>query len=224
VAIGNGWQVTGTTIENGTFYRILEQGGATLKMAGPHHWQNPALVLDVDLDGFVIPLDAASIINQLNSRIFIDSTGRLADPTTLDPFPLQFYDTDGNEFATSLDVLGIVNFLNGAALPEGESVPRNVPTTETLMTPVPPANGPLPFADHGTVSRSSLDIAGDDSRGDVGSLQDLLTRPPDLVPVPREQAAGAPEATDRAIEELQDDELPQEWWQAGIHDDDGWEL
>ena len=84
-------------------------------------WQNDRNSLDVDDDGFVAPLDALLVINELNNRLASDEiTGLLDNPPIEpnDPSQLGYVDVDGDVFATPRDALLIINFLNqSAALP-----------------------------------------------------------------------------------------------------------
>ena len=68
-------------------------------LANPRPWQNGASALDVNADGHVVPIDALSIINELNSPKVRDNTGRLpsARPHTW-PY---YYDTNGDGFCTA---------------------------------------------------------------------------------------------------------------------------
>lgn len=78
----------------------------------------------------VVPNDALRIINRLNSA----GAGLLPVP----PTPPNFFDVNGDGFATSNDALQLINFLN-SDLGEGESQPRSLarelaPTHSELLT------------------------------------------------------------------------------------------
>lgn len=84
-------------------------GGAAAPLAVPltvvpSPWQNPLNHLDANNDGFVGPLDALLVINDLN-RI----GGRILDAS--DPEP-PFLDANGDGWLSPLDSLQIVNHLN----------------------------------------------------------------------------------------------------------------
>lgn len=79
-------------------------------------WRNPLNGLDVDQSGFVVPLDALLLINDLNRN----GARRLPNPPVPPFVPPPFLDTNGDGFATALDVLAVINRLNLAS-PEGES-------------------------------------------------------------------------------------------------------
>jgi hypothetical protein len=83
-------------------------------------WKNPANARDVDNSGFVVPLDALIIINELNNPKFRDSTGRLPLPPPAGS-PPPYLDVNGDAHVTPLDVLIVVNFVNDQGNPEGES-------------------------------------------------------------------------------------------------------
>jgi len=119
VVIGTGWSLTGTQVENGVFFRIVEQGTARLFLKGPHDLQNPAQREDVNGQDGVTALDVLDVINYINSH-----TG---DPTLPDPLvtpPSHFYDVFGDGYCTAQDVLNVINYINshsgGSA--EGEAV------------------------------------------------------------------------------------------------------
>jgi hypothetical protein len=91
----------------------------------PIRWQNPSLILDVNGDGSVSPVDGLIIINEVNTPKYRDSTGHLPNvvPAAANRW---FLDTNGDGFATAADVLRIFNHLNGVAgLGEGEA-PQHV--------------------------------------------------------------------------------------------------
>lgn len=75
-------------------------------------WQNPDNPLDVDLDQFIVALDALLIINRINSGV---------DPKLPDlafgQSPDFYYDVDGDGFATATDVILIANRLNAGNSP-----------------------------------------------------------------------------------------------------------
>lgn len=81
-------------------------------------WQNPVNHLDIDTDGFVVPLDALRIINQLNTPTIANpTTGKLPAITAGSPTPPPFLDVNGDGFAVPIDALIVINFLNA---PSGE--------------------------------------------------------------------------------------------------------
>jgi hypothetical protein len=75
--------------------------------AGSASWQNARFALDVDDDGFVVPLDALVIINELNKN----GSHPLAPPTAQNS-PPPFYDVDGDGSVAPLDVQIVLNYLN----------------------------------------------------------------------------------------------------------------
>ena len=89
---------------------------------GTKIWQNPnpGRILDVNNEGFIVPLDALLIINELNVRRFIDADNKLPVPPPAGN-PPPYLDTSGDGFCTALDVLLVINFLNGQGSPEGEA-------------------------------------------------------------------------------------------------------
>ena len=84
-------------------------------------WHNAENPLDIDGNGFVIPLDVLIIVDRLNS-IGIEKL----PPPGVQQSPRLFYDTNADGDSTPLDALLIVDFLNGksgSASGEGESAP-----------------------------------------------------------------------------------------------------
>ncbi len=85
-------------------------------------WRNPNNPYDVDNRGFVAPLDALTIINELNR-----SEPRLLPPPTGNDSPPPFFDANGDGFLTPGDALFVINYLNssasGFAHGEGEASP-----------------------------------------------------------------------------------------------------
>ena len=87
----------------------------------PTPWQNRRLPWDTDGDHVVVPLDALRIMNQLNDPIFLQGDGRLPGSRPADSL-LPMYDVNGDGFATTNDVVRIINYLNKKNLPgEGEA-------------------------------------------------------------------------------------------------------
>lgn len=78
-------------------------------------WQNPNNPLDVDNDTFVVPQDAAILINELNFPTIISPNGKLPTATAT---PTYFYDVNGDQYLSPSDVLRVVNALN-AVVPGG---------------------------------------------------------------------------------------------------------
>ena len=89
-------------------------------------WRNPVDSLDVDTDGFVVPIDALKIINDLNS------TGARELPEQYDGTS-PYFDVDGDRFVAPVDVLAIINHLNSGLNVSGKRVltERGLLTTES---------------------------------------------------------------------------------------------
>ncbi|HND51422.1 MAG TPA: Ig-like domain-containing protein, partial [Pirellulaceae bacterium] len=92
-------------------------------------WRNPVDSLDVDTDGFVVPIDALKIINDLNS------TGARELPEQYDGTS-PYFDVDGDRFIAPVDVLAIINHLNSGLNVSGKRVltERGLLTTESDVT------------------------------------------------------------------------------------------
>ncbi|MBM4004150.1 MAG: hypothetical protein FJ295_12820, partial [Planctomycetes bacterium] len=74
-------------------------------------WQNSLNRLDVSDDGWVTPLDAISIINELNRPSIIDSENRLPPRPSGMP-PGNWLDTSGEGLLTATDAILVINALN----------------------------------------------------------------------------------------------------------------
>ncbi len=73
-------------------------------------WQNQTDPLDVDANGFVVPLDALRVINELNA-----GGSRPLDPPPLSEPPVEpppYLDVNGDKFLSPVDALLVINYLN----------------------------------------------------------------------------------------------------------------
>ncbi|MCA9170631.1 MAG: tandem-95 repeat protein, partial [Planctomycetales bacterium] len=76
-------------------------------------WTNPSKSTDVNNDGYVYPIDALMIINEINSRTMSDSvTGRILETR---PADAAYFDVNNDGFITPSDVLQIIAVLNRSA-------------------------------------------------------------------------------------------------------------
>ena len=103
-----------TNIANLTLYRsqILEimHSGDQSDLAV---WQNSGYPMDVNSDGFIAPLDALLVINELNSHQWSDPvTGALPAAFPDAAIGPAFVDVDGDGFASPGDALRVINELN----------------------------------------------------------------------------------------------------------------
>lgn len=93
------------------------------RLSNPRPWQNRSNALNVDRStlaegNLVDPRDVLAVINAINSK----QLGKLAYPRPASTLEQSDLDADGDGFLSPLDVLVIVNFLNGASgSGEGES-------------------------------------------------------------------------------------------------------
>ena len=78
-------------------------------------WQNPQLRADVNNDGWITPLDALVLINDLNAN----RPRVLPVPPPSSNGPPPYLDVTGDGVVSASDVLVVINILNGAA-PSGE--------------------------------------------------------------------------------------------------------
>jgi len=120
VNLGGGWEEAGLQTIDDEFYDLFQQGIAkvfVLRTEGPT-WRNPVDPLDVNNDGFVVPIDALVIINELADHVVSSATGLLPSAPEPPNLPPPFVDTTGDGFVSPLDALQVINFLNN---PEGEA-------------------------------------------------------------------------------------------------------
>ena len=90
-------------------------------------WQNPLYRLDVNRDGKASPADALSIIN----RLLESGAGPLPDPGGV---PTAYYDTNGNNGVSSLDVLNVFNgLLNPPKVKVTSLTPFTIDVTPQVM-------------------------------------------------------------------------------------------
>ena len=106
-ADGDGARSALTTVE----ITVNPQGGTL----NPWHNFLPDLALDVSGDGFISPIDALQVINDLNQN-----GSRLLPAQPGGP---PYLDVNNDLNVSPIDALQIINFLNGLANAEGEASP-----------------------------------------------------------------------------------------------------
>ncbi|MFO0820430.1 MAG: choice-of-anchor D domain-containing protein [Pirellulales bacterium] len=189
VDIGQGWVVTSIQQIGGVTFYEYRQGAARLMVqavAEGTPWQNPVDALDVDNSGGANPIgsaDALRIIELINNNTL--GNNPLPNPPTADFAPPPagtqfFYDVNGDGFATPLDPLIVINFLNNRPQGEGEGEwlqPDEVTwVVEVATTSVAvPDDDFLPWADDvdGSSSDEPVFVSPDSIdalAGDVASL------------------------------------------------------
>lgn len=94
-------------LENG----VVVDPGAPVIDARPHPWQNPASRFDVNGDGHVTPIDAVSIISELNLR----GSRLLAVPRPTPILEARFFDVSPDNLLSPLDAIAVIGDLNRAA-------------------------------------------------------------------------------------------------------------
>ncbi|MDA1052306.1 MAG: DVUA0089 family protein [Planctomycetota bacterium] len=127
--------VPGTALPDATFARFRFSSAGNLRPTGPasdgevedyrvlivgNPWHNSAKPLDVDGNGFVVPLDALIVINYINAN-------GLGPLPSVPPAGSHKIDTNGDGSVAPIDVILIVNALNKLdGQPEGESSVEDV--------------------------------------------------------------------------------------------------
>lgn len=166
VDFGDGWSLTGTQIDGGEFFRIVEQAGSKLLLDGPANHQNPVDARDVNASNSFEPLDALIIINELNDPQFSGDRNIALNPVNLasdnDPandFDDLFRDTNGDGFLTAIDALIVINFLNDEANSEGEAVPLGFVAAERIVEHSPSSTEKGPVIENAVTRRIADDAA-----------------------------------------------------------------
>lgn len=83
----------------------------------PAPWQHRGNPLDVDANGFVIPLDVLLVINEINRG----GSSRLPLPPVWQESPPPYFDVNGDNWLTPLDALLIINRINAQMAGAGEA-------------------------------------------------------------------------------------------------------
>ncbi|MHB9080399.1 MAG: dockerin type I domain-containing protein [Pirellulaceae bacterium] len=138
-------------------------------------WQNPGATehdhLDVNGNGYITPLDALLVINDLNRN------GHRQLPTSLPPDgpPPPYVDVNGDGYITPLDALLVINFLNKPVTGQGElswTIPSSFISTATST------NGDMPLDQVWSRPDSLIQNLIDNSRrGRLGEISALTAKP-----------------------------------------------
>jgi hypothetical protein len=88
-----------------------------LEIVDDDGWQNLVNRLDVNIDGFLAPIDALLVINELNQPQYVNTSGELP---ALRPADAPRYDVNGDGSVAPIDALLIINELNNGGQAEGE--------------------------------------------------------------------------------------------------------
>ncbi|MFN9915611.1 MAG: dockerin type I domain-containing protein, partial [Pirellulaceae bacterium] len=94
-------------------------------------YQNPANRYDVNNDGFVSPIDALIVINDINR-----SGVRDLGPTDFTPPP--YIDVNGSSSVEPIDILQVINYINrqNGGTGEGEAVAMVVPSLSAPLAAI----------------------------------------------------------------------------------------
>ena len=96
-------------------------------------WQNPIEPLDVTGDHAIVPLDALTVINELNIPQHTDELGQLQTPPA-GPLPA-YLDVNGDGYCTSIDALLVINQLNTWAAQSSTVAPLAATPAVELAAP-----------------------------------------------------------------------------------------
>ena len=109
------WRSVEVAVIDGVAVHVLEQENVTIHLSNGKIHRNPINPLDVSGDLIIAPTDARIIVNDLNRG----GPRMTLEPTSASELPKYYYDTNGDGFITSFDVLAIINYLN-SRLRDGE--------------------------------------------------------------------------------------------------------
>ncbi|TWU07500.1 cadherin domain-containing protein [Stieleria varia] len=124
ITIGDGWNVEAPVLSGGSFWHVLTQDTATLRIANAKPFSNPFLAMDVNHDDRVSALDALDIINRLAliPRDSSERRERLSTPTDQSELAgFYYFDSNEDDFVSALDALFVINRL-AETRTEGERI------------------------------------------------------------------------------------------------------
>lgn len=105
---------------------VIEYRGAFAIDRRTARWQNPVMAGDTNEDGFITPIDALWIVNELNRN-------EARELPTVSPMAASpYYDVSGDNFITPFDVLLIVNELSRSASLGGREAGRVDPAASSV--------------------------------------------------------------------------------------------
>ncbi len=108
------WRMTDPIVVDDQFQVTAtnqESGGEKIQALIPHAWQNLLVPSDVTNDGVVTARDALVIINELGRNLFSLPNGDMLDPIGIQAWPGVYYDQNGDDRASALDALRVINLL-----------------------------------------------------------------------------------------------------------------
>jgi hypothetical protein len=107
-------------------------GSDTVDVAEYMSWQSYTHPCDVDVDGWIVPLDVLLVIDDINGY----GTRELPSPYTTMEAPPPYVDVSGNQVLSGEDILLVILYLNAYG---AGPVPTGPSTAAPTGTPVPPA-------------------------------------------------------------------------------------
>ncbi|HUG71040.1 MAG TPA: dockerin type I domain-containing protein [Pirellulaceae bacterium] len=100
-------------------------------MAEQKPWQNRRDRYDINDDGFVVPGDVLIMINEINAN----GPRELLPPTTA-TLAAPYWDSSGDNFFSPLDILQVINFIEGVGA-EGEAPGERETESTTVVIEMP---------------------------------------------------------------------------------------
>ena len=184
----------------------------TVAFIGPP-WQNPENPLDVDGDGFVVPLDALLIINEIN-----DGGSRPLGPPPTDEPPYEpppYLDVNGDDFLSPLDALMVINELNAPQPVPAVAAPVTAAVTWSETHVIGAALDIEPRFQPSSTTRTAVDQLFVDT--EASRAQDLSSASPVSSSWTTDPPQPKPGDVELDAKELLDDGL-LEFVAQGIHD------
>ncbi|NNE01330.1 MAG: hypothetical protein HKN47_28790, partial [Pirellulaceae bacterium] len=117
----NEWRLDDPIVVNNQFRLVAENqlGIERIEAVSDRPWQNFLNVSDINNNGAVTANDALVIINELARRLFSEAVGTLKDPLDVPEWPGFYYDQNGDERASAVDALRVINQLARVASGDG---------------------------------------------------------------------------------------------------------
>ena len=144
------------------------------------------------------------LINALNARTIFDAAGRLPDPPVAPNTPPPFYDVNGDGYLTpALDVLPVINYLNGVTSGEGEAAASSTIVADTgSQARAAISSDPAATV---TVLSPTWPVSGESGTSELTETSDAMDERPRTRDVPSTDPAPSCWHFDQAVTEVTDD-------------------
>ena len=115
-------------------------------------WQNQRDRFDINDDGFVVPRDVLIMINEINVTGPLD-----LPPPTGTSLAAPFWDCNGDNFFSPVDILQVINFIEEANEAEGEASGESEMAATTLAVGLPTAES-LSISELESIAPKTVDV------------------------------------------------------------------